>query len=126
MLRSHRRRESREDRFGPRDDRSESLHDLVQSWQDVEKSSHVLEEAVAVLPVFRESRSGFRHVIEKSLHVLPRARSCLSDVREGLEELRACRELSFDDRRDLLAALEESVEDVSGPRACRLRLKSSV
>ena len=79
--------ESCEERFGPREDRSESLDDLEQSSEDLEKSSHDLEEASAVLEFFRRHRSGFRAFIEESLHVPSRAQSGISGLREDLEEL---------------------------------------
>jgi hypothetical protein len=58
------------DRFALHEYRSESSNDGEESLDDVEKSSHVLEEAAAALPAFRHDGFGFTDVVEESLHVV--------------------------------------------------------
>ena len=64
--------------------RSESLHDVKELLDDVEKSSQVIKEAVAVLSVLRHDGFGSQSVVEESLHVVFPSRSVVSgsiDVR---------------------------------------------
>jgi len=48
----------------------------------VEKSLHVIKEAVAVLPVFRHDRFRSKSVVEESLHVVFASRSVVFGARD--------------------------------------------
>jgi hypothetical protein len=111
--------ESCEDRFGSREDGSKS-------WDDVEQSSHDLEQAAAVLAVFSNGRFDFAAVIERSSHVVLHSLPSLSESQESVLESRACRELSEGVRRSYPAVMRKSFDGLSGAEACRLRPESSV
>ena len=91
--------------------------DLKEFLEDLEKSSQVLEEAVAVRSILREGRFRPRSVLEESLHVLFESKSVVSGLRDDRFESRASRSVSFDVRSSFLAAMEESLASRSGPRA---------
>ena len=55
----------------------------------LKKSSHVLEEVVAVLSVFRHDGFGSESVLEESLHVVFRSKSVVSRSRDDRFESRA-------------------------------------
>jgi hypothetical protein len=55
--------------------RSESSHDGEELLDDVEKSSHVREEAIAVLSILRRDGFGSKSVLEESPHVVFPSRS---------------------------------------------------
>ena len=90
------------------------------------KSSQVMEEAVAVLSVFR--RDGFcsKSVLDESLHVVFKPRSVISGSRDDRFESRASSKLSLDVRSSLFAVIEELLPYRSGRRACRSWLQSSL
>jgi hypothetical protein len=62
---------------------------VKESLDDVEKSSHVLEESVAVVSIFRHDRSGLRAVREESLHVVFPSKSVVSGSKDVGVESRA-------------------------------------
>src|SRR5580658_6132544 len=116
--------------FGPRllaescDDRFGSREDSSKSCDDVEQSSHDLEQAAAVLAVLSNGRFDFAAVIERSFHVVLHSLPSLSESQESVLESRACRQLSFDVRRSYLAVMRKSFDGLSGAEACRLRSES--
>ena len=69
--------------------RSESLHDVKELLDHLEKSSHVIKEAVAALPVFRRDGFGSTSVLEESLHVVFQSKSVVSGSRDDRFESRA-------------------------------------
>ena len=83
---------------------------------DLKKSSQVLEEAVAVLSIFREDRFRRGSVLQESLHVLSKLKSVVSGPRDDRFESRASRSVSFDVRSSLAPAMEKLL-----PRRCWLR-----
>jgi len=100
-------------------DVKELLHDVKELLDHLKKSSHVMEEAVAVLSAFR--RDGFRSksVMEKSLHVVSRSKSVVSGSRDDRFEAGARSTLSFDVRSSLFSLIEKLLPYRSGLRAYR-------
>jgi hypothetical protein len=68
--------------------RSESSHDGEELLDDLWKSSHVLEEAVAVLSIFRHDGFGPRAVVEESLQVVFQSKPVVSGSRDDRFESR--------------------------------------
>ena len=64
-------------------DVKELLHDVKELLDRLKKSSHVMEEAVAVLSAFRSDGFWSKSVVEKSLHVVFRSKSVVSESRDG-------------------------------------------
>ena len=60
----------------------ELLHDVKELLDRLKKSSHVLEEAVAVLSAFRRDGFWSKSVMEKSLHLVFRSKSVVSSSRD--------------------------------------------
>jgi hypothetical protein len=58
------------DRFRSLEYRSELSHDVKELLDDVKKSSQVIEQALAVLPILRHDGFGSTSVLEESLHVV--------------------------------------------------------
>ena len=106
-----------DDRCGSHEYRSESSHDGEESLDDLEKSSHVLEEAVAVLPILRHDGCESRAVVEESLHVVLRPMPVVSGSRDDGLESRASSTLSFDVRPSSSAVMAESFPRLSESRA---------
>jgi hypothetical protein len=69
--------------------RSESLHDVKELLDHLEKSSHVIKEAAAVPPIFRRDGFGSTSVLEESLHVVFQSKSVVSGSRDDRFESRA-------------------------------------
>ncbi len=92
----------------------------------MEKSSHDVEQALAVLAVFSNGRFDFEAVIERSFHVVLHSLPSLSESKESGLESRASRELSFDARRSYPAVMRKSFDDRCESEACRWRSESSV
>jgi len=67
----------------------ELLHDVKELLDHLKKSSQVLEEAVAVLSVFRRDGFWSKSVMEESLHVVFRSKSVVSSSRDDRFEPRA-------------------------------------
>jgi len=65
------------------------LHDVKELLDRLKESSHVMEEAVAVLSAFRLDGFWSKSVIEQSLHVVFRPRSVVSGSRDDRFESRA-------------------------------------
>jgi hypothetical protein len=69
--------------------RCESLHDVKELLDHLEKSSHVIKEAVAVLPVLRPDGFAAKSVRDESLHVVFQSKSVVSGSRDDRFESRA-------------------------------------
>ncbi len=78
-----------DDRFALQQYRSESSHDVEELLDDVEKSSHLLEEALAVLSLFQHDGSEPRAVLEESLHVVFQSTHVVSGSKDDRFESRA-------------------------------------
>jgi len=70
-------------------DVEELLHDVKELLDHLKKSSQALEEAVAVLSVFRRDGFWSRSVMEERLHVVFRSKSVVSGSRDDRFESRA-------------------------------------
>ena len=79
----------RDDGFELLEYRCERLHDAKELLDQLEKSSHAIKEAVAVLPIFRRDGSGFKSVLEESFHVVFQSKSVVSGSRDDRFESRA-------------------------------------
>jgi hypothetical protein len=69
--------------------RCESLHDVKELLDHLEKSSHVIKGAVAVLPILRRDGFDSTSVLEESLHVVFQSKSVVSGSRDDRFESRA-------------------------------------
>jgi hypothetical protein len=78
-----------DDRFELLPYRSGLSHDREESLDDVEKSSHVLEQALAVLSILRPDGSEPRAVLEESRHVVLQLRAVVSGSTDVRSESRA-------------------------------------
>ena len=70
-------------------DVKELLHDVKELLDHRKKSSHVMDEAVAVLSAFRRDGFWSKSVMEKSLHLVFRSKSVVSSSRDDRFEPRA-------------------------------------
>ena len=75
--------EMQPDRSGLLEGRSEMSHDVKEFLDDVEKSSHVVEDAVAVVLVFRHDGFGAESLVEESLPVGLPTKSVASGPRDN-------------------------------------------
>ena len=107
-------------------DVKELLQDVKELLDHLKKSSHVLEQAVAVLSVLRHDGFCSKSVLDESLHVVLKSRSVVSGSRDDRFESRASSTVSFDVRSSLFAVIEELVPYRSGRRAYRSWLQSSL
>ncbi len=78
-----------DDRSGLHQYRSESSHDRKELLDDVVKSSHVVEESVAVLSISRHDGFEPRAVLEESLHVMFQSKPVVSGSTDDGFEPRA-------------------------------------
>jgi hypothetical protein len=101
-------------------------HDVKEFLDDVEKSSHVVEEAVAVVSVFRHDGFGAKSVVEEPLPVGFPTKSVASGSRGDGFESRASSKASFDVSSAFLAVMEKSLPYRSELRASRFQLQSYV
>ena len=100
-------------------DVKELLHDVKELLDHLKKSSHVLEQAVAVLSVLRHDGFCSKSVLDESLHVVFKPRSVISGSRDDRFEAGARSTLSFDVRSSLFSLIEKLLPYRSGLRAYR-------
>jgi hypothetical protein len=113
-------------RSGFEEDGSELPQRLEESLEQMEKSSQLLEELLALLSVFSQNGFGSKSVLGESIHDVFPSKPVASASRDARSESKARRQVLLDVRQELLAAMAKSFERLFWARACHSQLKRSL